>query len=58
MISEPAAKLLWDARQAAESIARITAGKTFADYQSDDILRWAVEQQHRRWRGFRCSASY
>jgi len=45
MTGEPAAKLLWDARQAADRIARITAGKTFADYLSDEILRWAVERQ-------------
>jgi uncharacterized protein with HEPN domain len=45
MIDEPAAKLLWDARQAAGRIAHITAGKTFADYVADDILRWAVERQ-------------
>ncbi len=40
-----AAKLVWDARQAADRIARIAAGKTFDDYLSDDILRWAVERQ-------------
>jgi uncharacterized protein with HEPN domain len=45
MTGEPAAKLLWDAQPAADRIARITAGKTFADYLSDDILRWAVERQ-------------
>lgn len=45
MTGEPATKLLWDARRAANRIARITAGKTFADYLSDDILRWAVERQ-------------
>jgi uncharacterized protein with HEPN domain len=45
MTDAPAAKLLWDARQAADRIARITAGKSFADYLSDDILRWAVERQ-------------
>ena len=45
MTDSPAAKLLWDAQQAADRIARITAGKTFADYLSDDTLRWAVERQ-------------
>jgi len=45
MTGEPAAKLLWDARQAADRIARIVAGKSFDDYLSDDILRWAVERQ-------------
>ena len=38
-------KLLWDARQAAERIARFTDGKTFADYETDDYLRSAVERQ-------------
>ena len=32
MIGEPAAKLLWDARRAADRVAPITAGKTFSDY--------------------------
>ncbi len=45
MTNEPATKLLWDARQAADRVARITVGKTFADYLSDDVLRWAVERQ-------------
>jgi len=45
MTGEAAGKLLWDAAQAADRIARITAGKTFADYLSDDVLRWAVERQ-------------
>lgn len=40
-----AAKLLWDAQQSAERIARYTAGKSFADYQADDLLRSAVERQ-------------
>ena len=39
-----AAKLLWDARQAAERIARYTAGKTLAEYEVDDFLRSAVER--------------
>jgi uncharacterized protein with HEPN domain len=45
MIREPEAKLLWDARQAADRIARIVAGKSFEDYLADDVLRWAVERQ-------------
>jgi uncharacterized protein with HEPN domain len=45
MTGEPAAKLLWDAQPAADRIARIIAGKSFADYLADDILRWAVERQ-------------
>jgi uncharacterized protein with HEPN domain len=40
-----AAKLLWDARQAADRIARFTSGKSFADYSADEQLRSACEQQ-------------
>lgn len=40
-----AGKLLWDARQAAERVARFTAAKSFADYEADDYLRSAVERQ-------------
>ncbi|MBK8132960.1 MAG: DUF86 domain-containing protein [Gammaproteobacteria bacterium] len=40
-----ARKLLWDAQQAAERIARFTAGKGFADYEADEFLRSAVERQ-------------
>ena len=40
-----ARKLLWDAQQAAERIARFTAGKGFTDYEADDLLRSAVERQ-------------
>jgi uncharacterized protein with HEPN domain len=39
------AKLLWDAQQAAQKILRFTAGKTFADYVADDLLRSGVERQ-------------
>jgi uncharacterized protein with HEPN domain len=45
MHSEAVAKLLWDTRQAADRIARITDGRRFEDYVSDEILRWAVERQ-------------
>jgi uncharacterized protein with HEPN domain len=45
MISEAATKLLWDAQQAADRIARITDGRSFETYLSDDVLRWAVERQ-------------
>jgi uncharacterized protein with HEPN domain len=45
MISAQAATLLWDARRAADRIARIVAGKTFEGYLADDVLRWAVERQ-------------
>jgi uncharacterized protein with HEPN domain len=37
--------LLWDAREAAEVIATITAGKTFAEFDGDIVLRSAVERQ-------------
>jgi uncharacterized protein with HEPN domain len=40
-----AAKYLWDARRAAERIARFTAGRGFDDYLADDMLRAAVERQ-------------
>lgn len=40
-----AAKLLWDAQQATERIARFTDGKTFADYSADEQLRSACERQ-------------
>jgi uncharacterized protein with HEPN domain len=30
---------------AGEAILRITAGKTFDDYATDEVLRWAVERQ-------------
>lgn len=38
-------KLLWDAQQATERIARFTAGKRFSDYEADEFLRSAVERQ-------------
>jgi uncharacterized protein with HEPN domain len=37
--------LLWDAREAANAIAMMTAGKTFADFDRDIVLRSAVERQ-------------
>lgn len=37
--------LLWDAREAAEVVATITAGKTFAEFDGDIVLRSAVERQ-------------
>jgi uncharacterized protein with HEPN domain len=40
-----AKKLLWDAQKAAQRVARFTAGKTFADYERDELLRSAVERQ-------------
>jgi uncharacterized protein with HEPN domain len=38
-------KCLEDVRQAAELILRFTAGKSFADYDSDALLRSGVERQ-------------
>ena len=40
-----AAKLPWDAHQAALRIERFVAGKGFDVYQKDDFLRSAVERQ-------------
>ncbi|MGH7104562.1 MAG: HepT-like ribonuclease domain-containing protein [Acetobacteraceae bacterium] len=44
MISEAAAKYLWDARRAATRIARFTAGRSYGDYLADEMLRSAVER--------------
>ena len=44
-IHADAGKLLWDAQQAAERIARFTANKRFSDYEADELLRSAVERQ-------------
>ena len=38
-------KYLYDVAQAAELIAQFTAGKTFADYLADPMLRAAVERK-------------
>lgn len=38
-------KLLWDMRQAAGRVQRFAAGKTFADYEGDDLLRSGIERQ-------------
>jgi uncharacterized protein with HEPN domain len=40
-----AGKYLWDAQRAAERIARFTRGRSFDDYQADEMLRAAVERQ-------------
>lgn len=39
------AKLLWDAQQATQRIMRFTAGKSFALYEADELLRSGVERQ-------------
>jgi len=38
-------KLLWDAQHAAERTITFAKGKTFAQYQVDDLLRSAIERQ-------------
>ena len=45
MISDQAAKYLWDARHAAQRIARFAAGRNYDDYLADEMLRAAVERQ-------------
>lgn len=40
-----AVKLLWDAHQAAQRVSRFVSGRTYADYEGDEILRSAVERQ-------------
>src|SRR5216684_1624514 len=45
MITNEAAKYLWDAQRAAESIIRFTFGRNFDDYLADEMLRAAVERQ-------------
>ena len=42
---ELSSKYLWDARRAAERVARFTAGRGFDDDIADDVLRSAVERQ-------------
>src|SRR4051794_32219378 len=36
---------LWDALRATELLGEFSAGRTFADYQADTMLRSAVERQ-------------
>jgi uncharacterized protein with HEPN domain len=36
---------LWDARQAAARVVAFVAGRTWQDYETDDLLRSAVERQ-------------
>ncbi len=45
MTSDQAAKYLWDARTAVDRITRFTAGRTFDEYESDEMLQAAVERQ-------------
>lgn len=45
MVSNQAATFLWDARRAAERVARFAAGRNYNDYLADDMLRAAVERQ-------------
>jgi uncharacterized protein with HEPN domain/predicted nucleotidyltransferase len=45
MISNQAATFLWDARRAAERIARFTVGRSFDGYLDEDMVRAAVERQ-------------
>ena len=40
-----ARKLLYDIQQATRKLRDFTDGKSFADYQEDDLLRSAVERQ-------------
>ncbi|HEX6159389.1 MAG TPA: HepT-like ribonuclease domain-containing protein [Thermoanaerobaculia bacterium] len=39
------AALLRDVVRASEAILQVTAGMSFADYEIDDVRRWAVERQ-------------
>ena len=43
MISDQAAKYLWDARRAAERIIRFTAGRCGDDYLADELLGVGLE---------------
>ena len=38
-------KYLFDIQQACERISKFVSGKSFADYEQDDLLRSAVERQ-------------
>jgi len=45
MITNAAAKYLWDVQQAAERITRFAGGRTFDDYLADEMLSAAIERQ-------------
>lgn len=36
---------LWDAQHAADLVAKFSNGKSFSDYESDELLKSAVERQ-------------
>jgi uncharacterized protein with HEPN domain len=45
MINRRVARYLWDAKTAIDDIVQFTAGKDFADYLADRMLRAAVERE-------------
>src|SRR5262249_6759382 len=45
MVSNQAAKFLWDAHRAAERVFRFAAGRTYDDYLEDEMFHAAVERQ-------------
>lgn len=45
MLPHETKKYFFDIAEACDLIAQFTAGKTFADYQKDPLLRSAVERQ-------------
>ncbi len=45
MSAKQPSNYLWDARDAAQRIARFTAGRSYDDYLADEMLRSAVERQ-------------
>ena len=45
MLPHETKKYLFDIAEACDLIAQFSAGKTFADYQNDPLLRSAVERQ-------------
>lgn len=45
MSAKQPSNYLWNARDAAQRIARFTAGRSYDDYLADETLRSAVERQ-------------
>jgi uncharacterized protein with HEPN domain len=45
MITTEAAKYLWDARTAAERVARFVGDRDYDEYLADDLVQAAVERQ-------------